>query len=72
MVTFTPSFTFHTGRIVPAMAFGTGTSYFNRSDDVVKGILKAFDAGFRYIDTAIAYGTEEGVGQAIKILIEVH
>merc|ERR1712241_1014812 len=60
----------HTGRKVPAIAFGTGTSYFERSNDVTEGIIKAFTAGFRYIDTAIAYGTEEGVGKAIKILIE--
>jgi diketogulonate reductase-like aldo/keto reductase len=66
------NFTLHTGRKIPAIAFGTGTSYFNRSDDVIEGIIKAFDAGFRYIDTAIAYGTEEGVGKAVKKLIEVY
>ena len=71
MITFTPNFTFHTGRIVPAIAFGTGTSYFERNNDVQEGILKAFEAGFRYVDTAIAYSTEEGVGKAVKILIEV-
>ena len=71
MITFTPNFTFHTGRIVPAIAFGTGTSYFERNNDVQEGILKAFEAGFRYIDTAIAYSTEEGVGKAVRILIEV-
>ena len=65
------NFTLHTGRKIPAIAFGTGTSYFNRSNDVIEGIVKAFDAGFRYIDTAIAYGTEEGVGKAVKKLIEV-
>ena len=71
MITFTPNFTFHTGRKVPAIAFGTGTSYFERSNDVTEGIIKAFTAGFRYIDTAIAYQTEEGVGNAIKTLIKV-
>ena len=71
MITFTPNFTFHTGRIVPAIAFGTGTSYFERNNDVTEGILKAFEAGFRYIDTAIAYSTEEGVGKAVQTLIEV-
>ena len=65
------NFTLHTGRKIPAIAFGTGTSYFNRSNDVIEGIVKAFDAGFRYIDTAIAYGTEEGVGKAVKKLVEV-
>ena len=63
MITFKPNFTFHTGRILPAIAFGTGTSYFERNNDVTEGILKAFGAGFRYIDTAIVYQTEEGVGK---------
>ena len=66
MITFTPNFTFHTGRILPAIAFGTGTSYFERNNDVTEGIVKAFGAGFRYIDTAIAYQTEEGVGKSIR------
>ena len=64
------NFTFHTGRILPAIAFGTGTSYFERNNDVTEGIIKAFGAGFRYIDTAIAYQTEEGVGNAVKKLIK--
>ena len=70
ITTFTPNFTFHTGRILPAIAFGTGTSYFERNNDVTEGIIKAFGAGFRYIDTAIAYQTEEGVGNAVKKLIK--
>ena len=69
MITFKPNFTFHTGRILPAIAFGTATSYFERNNDVTEGIIKAFGAGFRYIDTAIAYQTEEGVGNAVKKLI---
>ena len=67
MIKFTPNFTFHTGRILPAIAFGTGTSYFERNNDVTEGIVKAFGAGFRYIDTAIAYQTEEGVGKSITL-----
>ena len=62
-------FTLHTGRKIPVLAFGTGTTYFERNDDVTEGILKAFKVGFRYIDTAIMYQTEEGVGNAIKKLI---
>ena len=71
MIPLTPSFTFHTGGVVPGIAFGTGTTYFKRNNDVTEGILKAFEAGFRYIDTAIVYSTEEGVGRAVKTLIEV-
>ena len=34
------NFTFHTGRKIPAIGFGTGTSYFHRNEDVKEGILK--------------------------------
>ena len=68
-MTVAPRFTLSSGRKIPCIAFGTGTSYFERNDDVCDGILKAFDAGFRYIDTAIMYQTEAGVGKAVKRLI---
>ena len=32
-------------------------------------ILKAYNAGFRYFDTAIVYGTETGVGNAVSKLL---
>ena len=63
-------FTLRTGRKIPAIAFGTGTSYFNRNSDVADGIVKAFDVGYRHIDTAIMYDTEEGVGEAVRRLIK--
>ena len=40
MITFKPNFTFHTGRILPAIAFGTGTSYFERNNDVTEGNIE--------------------------------
>ena len=73
---------------IPAVAFGSGTTYFHRSQDVTQGIIKvtddisypikkhektpflqAFEAGYRHIDTAIFYNTEDGVGQALKTLL---
>ena len=57
------------GGWMPSMAFGTGTTYFNRPDAVSEGIFKAVKSGFRLIDTAIMYGTEVGVGNGLtKIL----
>ena len=32
--------------------------------------LQAFKVGYRHIDTAIKYNTEDGVGQALKTLLE--
>ena len=40
------------GDIIPILGFGTGTEYFERPDDVVDGIILAFKAGYRLIDTA--------------------
>ena len=63
-------FTLHSGRKIPAIAFGTGTTYFHRNKDVTEGILKAFDNGYRLFDTAQIYKTEEGVGEALEILFK--
>ena len=40
------------GDIIPTLGFGTGTEYFERPDAVVDGIILAFKAGYRLIDTA--------------------
>ena len=58
------------GGSIPTVAFGTGTSYFNRVDDVAEGIIKAVKIGYRWIDTAVLYGTEVGVGKGIKTVLE--
>ena len=54
------------GGWIPSVALGTGTSYFNRNDDVCEGILKAVKVGYKLIDTAVMYGTEVGVGNAMS------
>ena len=58
------------GRWIPTISFGTGTSYFNRIDDVCEGLIKAIKIGYRWIDTAVMYGTEIGVGKGISKAIE--
>jgi hypothetical protein len=37
-----PDLGLNTGRSIPAISFGTGTSFFNRSDDVASVISDAF------------------------------
>jgi len=54
---------------VPTVAFGTGTTFFARPDDVAKAVEEAVKVGYRLIDTAVLYKTEEGVGAAIKNLV---
>ena len=53
------------GGWIPTIAFGTGTSYFNRVEDVCEGLFKAVTVGYTLIDTAVIYGTEVGVGKGL-------
>ena len=43
---------FRNNDIIPMLGFGTGTGYFERPEAVAEGILLAFKAGYRLIDTA--------------------
>ena len=53
----------HNGVEIPCMGLGT----WQTTDDVTKNaVLSAFALGYRHIDTAAAYGSEGGVGEAIK------
>lgn len=63
-----PGIAMNTGRMIPAISFGTGTSFFNRPDDVASHIHDAYQAGFRCFDTATIYSTETGLGRGIKEL----
>ena len=48
---------------IPQLGFGT---YQVKPDDTVATVLRAFEAGYRHIDTAEMYGNEQQVGEAIK------
>ena len=63
-------FKFNDGGSVPTVAFGTGTTFFNRNAEVTDCILKAVKIGYRLIDTAEMYGTQEGVGMGIKNVLD--
>lgn len=63
-------FPFNNGGSIPTIGFGTGTTFFNRNDEVAEGIVKAIKVGYRLVDTAVMYGTEEGAGKGIKMAIE--
>ena len=48
---------------VPSLAYGT---WLIKNENASKCIKLALECGYRHIDTAQAYGNEEGVGQGIK------
>ena len=58
------------GGWIPSIGFGTGTTYFNRPDDVSEGLIKAVNAGFTLLDTAVMYGTEDGVGKGVVKVVK--
>ena len=63
-------FKLNDGGWIPSIAFGTGTTYFDRPDDVSNGLVTAVKNGYKLIDTAVMYGTEVGVGQGLCTLME--
>jgi 2,5-diketo-D-gluconate reductase A len=45
---------------------GFGVYQISNADECEKSVINAIEAGYRLIDTAVAYGNEEAVGKAIK------
>ena len=57
------SYTLNNGIKIPKLGLGTWLIKNDRVTDVVK---EAIRLGYRHIDTAQAYGNEEGIGKALK------
>ncbi len=57
------TYTLSNGVEIPALGFGT---YLATEGNGKQGILNAFEAGYRYLDTASFYGNEEEIGVAIE------
>ena len=57
-------FVLHNGVKAPALAYGT---WLIKNEDAANCVKMALDAGYRHIDTAQAYGNEEGVGEGIRL-----
>ena len=51
------------GTTLPAIGFGT---YPLKGKECVEGVLGALEAGYRLIDTAVNYGNEKEVGEAVR------
>ncbi|XP_025086951.1 aldose reductase-like [Pomacea canaliculata] len=59
-----------TGDRMPAIAYGTWTVWLSKPGEIYSGVKAALDAGYRHIDTAWVYDTEDEIGQAIADKIE--
>jgi len=58
-----PSLSLNTGANIPQLGFGV---FQVPPEETARTVKLALEAGYRSIDTATAYGNEEGVGQAIR------
>ena len=58
-----PRYKLNDGQSVPVIGFGT---YPLRGDDGVEAMVHALEAGYRLLDTAVNYGNEEEVGEAVR------
>ncbi|MDQ3628867.1 MAG: aldo/keto reductase [Actinomycetota bacterium] len=57
-----PTVTLNNGVEIPQLGFGV---FQVSNEDIIPTVQKALEVGYRHIDTAAAYGNEEGVGKAI-------
>jgi len=58
-----PRYKLNDGQSVPVIGFGT---YPLRGVDGVDAMVHALEAGYRLLDTAVNYGNEEEVGEAVR------
>ncbi|KAI3455128.1 hypothetical protein Pfo_011791 [Paulownia fortunei] len=55
----------NSGHTMPAIGLGTGASPKPSPEQLIPLLVDAIAAGYRHIDTAALYGTEESVGRAV-------
>lgn len=59
----TPRYRLNDDNSLPQIGFGT---YPMKGDEVIEAVVGALSAGYRLIDTALNYGNEEEVGEALR------
>jgi methylglyoxal/glyoxal reductase len=62
--TAVPTLTLNNGVVIPQV--GLGVFQTKEGAEVESAVRAALESGYRLIDTAAAYGNEEGVGRAVK------
>jgi 2,5-diketo-D-gluconate reductase A len=58
-----PTHTLNDGTTIPAIGFGT---YPLTGEDGIRAMVSAVEAGYRLLDTAVNYGNESEVGEAVR------
>jgi diketogulonate reductase-like aldo/keto reductase len=58
-----PTYRLNDGTSLPAIGFGT---YPLKGEDGIAAMVSALDAGYRLLDSAVNYGNEEEVGEALR------
>ncbi|KAJ6127467.1 hypothetical protein N7523_003079 [Penicillium sp. IBT 18751x] len=66
-----PTIKLNDGSIMPVIGYGTGTAWYKTADsgpnrELVEAAKSAVNLGFRHLDGAEVYGTEEELGHAIR------
>ncbi|MGO4596389.1 aldo/keto reductase [Terrabacter sp. 2RAF25] len=62
-MTTVPTHTLNDGTTIPAIGFGT---YPLTGEDGIRAMVSAVEGGYRLLDTAVNYGNETEVGEAIR------
>ncbi|MFM6850670.1 MAG: aldo/keto reductase [Terrabacter sp.] len=62
-MTTVPTHTLNDGTSIPAIGFGT---YPLAGEDGIRAMVSAIEGGYRLLDTAVNYGNETEVGEAIR------
>ncbi|GAB3878469.1 aldo/keto reductase [Terrabacter terrigena] len=62
-MTTVPTHTLNDGTTIPAIGFGT---YPLTGEDGIRAMVSAVEAGYRLLDTAVNYGNETEVGEAMR------
>ncbi|GAU43650.1 hypothetical protein TSUD_24190 [Trifolium subterraneum] len=56
---------------MPVIAFGTAAVTNNDGEITKKAVIEAIKSGYRHFDTALIYGSEEALGEAIEEALQL-
>ncbi|RZC51324.1 hypothetical protein C5167_019755 [Papaver somniferum] len=66
-----PGVTLNSGSVMPVLGMGTAAYPLVESEEVKLAILNAIKNGYRHLDTAALYQSEESLGEAVSEAIQI-